>query len=256
MTDQEKRIYNQENYRKNREIILERVKAKYVPRKPRSLNVIPMFTIKSKGPDRPERRKNKTPRLCWGTIFLLVFVAAMTGFLVNETAQYYASVDGTLAAGYLKAVILEGAVFSFALMKARSAFTGTIYRLMILLVYAYSAWAISSSVISNAFNQHSKIVFNQKSVAELEAEVMEKVKLRASLVDAKRLTLSHKLDQVLTELKGKLGDGRRSLLSLPASTVLWNTLLSLVVFRVLVMFTNLLCIRELRRRYCMKSRTV
>ncbi len=150
----------------------------------------------------------------------------MTGYLVTETARFYAAVDGTQAAAYIKAIILEGAVFAFALMKARTTGTGALYKLMILLIYSYSAWAISSSVVQTAFSQRSQIAFHSKSVAELESEIMTKTALRDSLFGSRRLTLGLRIDQTLIELKSKLEKSREALLRVPQATVIWNTLLS------------------------------
>lgn len=255
MTDQEKRNYNKQHYQKNKEAILGKVKSKYKPKKQSNLNVVPLFKRSQKTTETPNTKEPKATQLSWGTVFLQVFVAVMSGFLIHETARFYTSVDGTQASAYLKALILEGAVFAFALMKARTTFTGGIYKTMILLIYLYSAWAISGSVIQNAYHQHSQMTFHEKAVTELESEIQKRTLLRDTLFGSRRITLAINTDRTLAPLKVKLDSSREALLKLPQATVIWNTLLTLVVFRILVMVTNLLCLRELGRSYKTKLKT-
>jgi hypothetical protein len=56
-------------------------------------------------------------------------------------------------------------------------------------------------------------------------------------------------NRTLAPLKTKLDNSREALLKPPQATVIWNTLFALVVFRTLVMATNLLYLRELGRSY-------
>jgi hypothetical protein len=272
MTEQEKRNYNKEHYQKNRSEILERVRSKYKPKSPSLFNVIPLFKtranarskdgVKTKQGDRSANNGQPQPRtrwrrLEWGTLFLQILAMANIYFLITETAHFYLSVDGNGYGAYLKALILEGAVFAFsALLKARSAITGLLHKLMIVLIYAYSVWVLSGSVIHAAFFDQAQIRLQEKIVAELETEVSKKTILRDSYFEENRITLASKMDQALDILKQRIEQSRQILSRSPNTSMIWNTLLTLVMFRVLVMASNLLCLGELSRRYRMKLRTV
>ena len=122
MTDQEKRNYNREHYLKNRPKTLERVKSKYKSKNQSFLNVIPLFKTKKEG-DELKQTSNEPPkkttaqqktRLESTTLFLYLLAGANIYFLITETANFYASVDGNGIGAYLKALLLEGAVFVFS----------------------------------------------------------------------------------------------------------------------------------------------
>jgi len=272
MTDKEKKTYNKEHYKKNRPVILERVKVRYKTQKKPSENVISLFgdrkpkdtqtTTQEKPPvppTRPSRPILRSVRL--GTLFLYCLAAANTYFLISEMARFYASVEGSGSGipveAYLKALLLEGAVLSLCLMIKTKAVIGTIlHGLLIILIYSYSIWAISNLAIQSAFTTKAQVVLSQKRVVELETEVTKKTTLRDTYYQANRITLGSRMDQQLQELKQSLDKTRQLLAQSPAVEMIWNTLISVILFRVLVMLSHLICLRELGRRYRLKPKTV
>jgi hypothetical protein len=257
MTEQEKRKYNKEHYLKNRSVILEKAKSKYQSKNPSVLKVIPLFKAESQQLDRPKPPKKRPGRLRWGTLFLIALTLANTYFLVTETARFYADFDGSWLPAYLKALILEGSVFALtSLIRAKTSFAGILHKSVIALIYSYSIWAISGSVIQNAYQKQAQISQNQKIVTELELEIAKKIALRDSYFQANRVTLASKIDHVLDLLKQKVEQSRNFLAQSPNSLLVWNTLLTLMLFRVLVVISNLFCLKELRRRYRLKLHTI
>jgi hypothetical protein len=255
MTDQEKKKYNQEYYQNNKPQLLGRSKARYKSKNRDPLNVIQLFKVKKTDHENQQEPK-KNPRENGGTIFLTVFVSAMTFFLVSETAHFYASIDGTLSSGLFKAALLESAVFAFTLMKARNTATGILYKLLVFLIYAYSTWAISGSVIHNAFSQQKQIALEEKRAAELELEISKKIAHRDSFFQTNHKTLASRTDLALTALNQRLEKSRDILTKSPDISTIWNTLATLVILRVLIMISNLFCLKELARRYQKKVRTI
>jgi hypothetical protein len=252
MDKDEKKNYNRTHYLKNREKLLEKAKARTKETFQPSVNVLPLF----KGPVvkafKNSSRENIIAALKWETIFLVILVGAMTYFLVTETASFYASIDGKWGNAFLKALILEGAVIAFTLMKAERAALNFAYKLMIGLVYAYSIWVISGSVIHSALQNQRLFLSHQKSVRELEGEVSKLETLRDHYAKTERVGLVRRYDHSLDSLRQNLVESRRTFVQVPDELMNWNSLFTLVVFRVLVMLSNLLCIRELGRRYCLR----
>lgn len=257
MTDQEKRIYNREHYLKNRSELLTKAKSKYKSKNQSPPQVIQLFRTRNQENEGPQAPKRRSIRLEHGTLFLLLLTVANTYFLVTETARFYVVMDGSWLPAYLKALILEGAVFAFStLVKSRTAFAGILHKLMILLIYSYSIWAISGTVIQDAFQQQAQIEFHKKTVADLESEISKKVALRDAYFQANRITLASRIDQGLSLLKQTVEESRSFLSKSPNMLLVWNTLLTLILFRVLVFISNLFFLRELGRRFRLKMQTV
>jgi hypothetical protein len=256
MTEIEKKNYNKLYYQKNREKILERAKATPAPRRRPLLNVIPLFKNKIEQSISKPTFLKIFFKCSIETLFLQIFVAMMTYFLVSESADFYISVDGNRAGAYLKALILEGAVIAFSLMRTRSVLLSAAYKGMIVLVYLYSIWAISGSVIHGALKQRTEAALHQKSVQEIEHEIQQKEIIRDRYFQTDRITLARKYDLDLNGLKQKLDETRQSVLKVPNQIVIWNTLATLVVFRILVMLSNVLCVQELGRRHRLRPKTV
>jgi hypothetical protein len=270
MTEQEKKQYNKEHYIKNKPVILDRMKSRYKAKKRNSENVVQLFSsgkTQAGSIQTITQEQESNPRLKAllgffriGTLFLIVLAIANTYFLVNELARYFASVDSGGTSGielqrtaYLKALLLEGSVISLCVMIKVKGVSGKLLRnLVILSIYSFSIWVTSSLAIQNAFLSQAQVNFYQTRVTELESEVTKKTALRDSYFQSDRVTLGTKIDSNLQESKTKLDSIREGLVKSPDVRMIWNTLISLILFRLLIMVSNLLCLRELGKRCRLK----
>jgi hypothetical protein len=256
MTKTEKQKYNRENYLKNRENILSKAKSKPKTGDRPVLNIIPIFRNRIVPPICRSASPRKRMRFSWGTVFICILSAAMTYFLISESALYYSSFDGDKANGYFKALILEGAVVTFSILKPRTRLLRVSYQLMIAFTYIYSVWVISGVTIGTAFQQDKNLKINQKITLELETEIFKKETLRDRYVENERITLARVVDRELDSLKLKLDRARNPLMQTSSSEVIKTSAITLTIFRVLVMMANLLCLQELSRRFRFFGRSV
>ncbi len=259
MTDLEKKKYNREHYLKNKEVILSKAKTRYRAKGKAAMNVISLFETTDAGsklPPKQNREKRRKWMIPWSLAPLLLLVGLITGFLFSETARFYSEFDGSSGSAYLKAFILEGAVLAFSLLKGHTAMSRFLYRLMVVLIYSYSIWVVSGGVIQKALHQRMQFEQNRKIVSELEDEISKKTDVRDTYLSVNRITLGMKVDQSLSDFRQKLERSRDVLGQSPSVSVIWNTLFTLVVFRVLVMVSNLLFLQDLGRRFRLKGRVI
>lgn len=256
MKQDQKNSYNRDYYLQNKKKILERAKQRAEQKRSSAPNIIPLFKPQSPDIGYPVRPSGKpiTGRN-WGTLLLYFLVTAITFFLIKETAHFYRSTDGDAVMAWFKAFLLEGIVFAFCLMKGKAGVIRFFYKFMAIAIYLYGLWVVSASVVHVAFHQRGQLDLHQRSVLELEAEISKKTTLRDSFFSANRITRALKLDQSLEVLKQKLERSREFIARSPNPLVIWNTLLSLVTFRVLLLISNLACLNELGRRFRLKART-
>ena len=153
-----------------------------------------------------------------------------------------------------KAMILEGAVLAFALMRGRTWIVGLVYKLMLISIYFYGVWIISATVINSSIQKQTEIIAQQKAVRELEAEIIQDEVVRNHLWKTERITLARKYDLTLERLKQRLNELRQNCIQLPNSAVVWNIMATLVGFRILVLLCNLLFIQYLGRRLLFLAR--
>lgn len=267
MTDREKQLYNKNYYKKNSPKILERAKSKRQPKDQSQSNVISLFKTRvKKVNDQQAQNPPLVPppvapitrrfRVSLGTAFLHLLAGANMYFLVTEAARFYGTLEGHGFSAYLKAGILEGAIFVFSsLLKPKDLVMGLLNSLMILLIYSYSVWTISGTVIRESFSDQAQVRFHEKTVLELESEISKKTALRDLYFQENRVTLGSKVDLAINALKTQINQSREFLAHAPNAAMIWNSLLTLILFRVLVMISNLFCLRELARRYRVKLKT-
>jgi hypothetical protein len=257
MKRDQKNSYNRDYYLRNKEKILEKARHRAGERKQPTSNVIPLFKAESSDIGHPVRPSDKSRRRCnSSTLILQILVAAITVFLIKETAHFYKSTDGDEIMAWFRAFLLEGIVFAFSLMKGRSGLIGFFYKSMAVLIYLCGLWVVSSSVVHTAFHERRQLELHQEALHELEAEISKKTAMRDAFFDTNRITLAVKVDKALEDLKQKLERSRELLIKSPNPLVIWNTLLSLLAFRVLLLISNLACLNELGRRYRFKTRAV
>lgn len=261
MTNQERQAYNREYYKNRREQLLNRSKERYNQTKSSSKNVIPLFADTQKvkaldgGTDEiqpgnlPAQKKGRPSGWFLGIVSLQLLVAGMTYFLVSETAQFYALYDGGSTAPWLKAVLLEGSVLAFSLIRSRTKLGNLYQKTMIFLIYSFSVWVVSATALTQASHDHRHVLVYGKMAAEIEREISLQTNLRDSLLKANRISMSMNVEKTLIGLREKLEKSREMRLQKGEVTLIWSTLLSLILFRVLIMGSNLFCLQELKRRY-------
>ncbi|CAM6053596.1 unnamed protein product [Sphagnum tenellum] len=263
-----KSLKNREDYNKNKEKILQQARIRYQEKKSRKLkdeNIIPLFPEEVLSPTRRESQRGKEWRFHIPKIFskhnftlffFQVLVIGMTYFLMTETAQFYATKDPGGINPWLKAGLLEGAVIAFTIMGAKGLRKSGFGKVMSFLIYVYTLWVVSGNALTQTDMAHEQRQAHSKEIVALEEEIQKLTQLRDRSFESHRNTLAMKIQQDLLQVRHRKEQLEGTVFSTPNSMLLWNSLLTLVVLRLIVMITNLFCLQELARRYRLRRRGV
>ncbi len=258
MDDLEKKKYNHQNYLKNREKIINRSKNRYHLGAKRPSNVIPIF--KPLVTDSVKPAWSRLTQLATGRkvtlerIFILILVGAMSGFLITESARFYRTFDiGLGHASYpceawFKAVILEGALVFFSWAKARNRTLALGYRLMTGIIFAYGLWVMSGSVLQASLQGIHDIELKQTQILDAESVIQRKEAARDHFLKTDRIGMLRQYDRGVDVNRHALSEFRLDLNQLKSPVVIWNTMATLIIFRLIVLITNVLCLNYLSRR--------
>ncbi len=284
MNKSEKQVYNQRYYQKKKQVLLERAKTSKSQALPEKhpgqgpSKVIALFAhraskrsgdeglapgrlsgrVPGKVQDPPKkispqpRRRALLPGLSLKVFFLALLVAGNSYFLLSETAQFYQVGEspsaGLLPLGALKAALMEAAVLALALLiRAQTRGSKLWHALLMLAIYSYSVWVASGSLIERTLAQSAEVGFQTQQVEALQQEITAKEVLRERSLEGQRLTAALKIEVRLEVLRGQQLALQTLLAQRPDPSALWNQLVSGVLFRLLVMFSQLLCLKELKR---------
>lgn len=240
MDNSKKSEQNKSYYQRNKEKILERARSR-TARPAKGLQLVPFFEDSPKA----GAKKKKSPsdssfnrRLGLGLLFLLVL--SMTGFLIHESAKFFADSSDSMSGAYFKALLLEGAAIAFSLMRGRTLWLGCIYKLAVVLAYSYGVWVVSEPILDSTLMKHDEIVLHQKAVQEIETEIAKKEAVRDQLWAKDRMNTAQKYDLSLASLKEKLDLVRSEKVQTQNVEVIRHHLWESIGFRIFIIFANFL----------------
>ncbi len=256
MNAMDKKKYNRENYLKNKNKIRERSKQRYQRVVGHLSNVVPLFESLSM------LKPQKASDACGGVRvakegmskwFVWPLVWAITLFLVVESARFYQKFDtgfGIASAGeaWFKAAILEGSMIFFASANASARRYKVLYRVMTCLIFGYGVWVMSGSVVHSSLQARQSVEFQNIEIAGLESEAAQKESLRNYFLKTDRISLVRKYDSALDDIHQRIGRSRSDMKHLSAPVVIWNGMATLIIFRIIVLLTNIFCLNSLKRR--------
>lgn len=239
MSPKWKRNYNKAYYQKNRSKILKRKRTVEMASKPSKMVSLKPSVVE---PPVTSKLEGRPLLVRISGILLGCLIVAMTYFLLRESARFYFTVEGNLAESYLKAFILEGSALALCILPTQTPLAKISSRLLIGFIYVYSLWVVSGSVLHKAAASHQEISYRQTAIRELEGDVAKFEAFQKSLWNSDRISAARTYDAVIGGLKLKLESERKGLVQTPKTEVVWNTLAMLVVFRILVILSNLFCL--------------
>ena len=239
MDNSKKKDQNKSYYLRNKEKILERARKRSedvqvseiiqdLPEKPIIFQkVVSLFespkaspTVKAENMHLHEQSREKPLSrfhlLEMGLLFILA--STITGYLIHESAKFFFETDGNQPAAIVKALILEGAAVAFSLLRGRTFWNRVVFRLMVVLIYAFGLCVVSGPVLSSAIHQQNESALQQKRVQELETEIRKKEGMRDRYWKEDRTTLARRYDQALDALRTTLDTERRCLSKHPVKT--------------------------------------
>lgn len=254
VTDSKKKSLNRNHYERNKSEILEKAKERYRRKKASESNVIPLFGSGSaleRSDERPPsgNLRNKKPRIARSTFCFCALVAGFSSYLLFETSLYFAQSDSSIIGPIFKAMLLEGAVLAFWLKKPCGRLSAVFQRVMAILIYAYTLGIVSGTVFQSASHQQTEATISQKAILELESEIEKSTRLRDHYFEIDRITFGMKLDRTLAGLREKLEKVRAKIVQIPDREIIQTNLFIQIVFRVLIMISNLFVLNELARRH-------
>jgi hypothetical protein len=167
---------------------------------------------------------------------------------VSESARFYYSVEGSLTEAWFKALILEGFAVLFCVTQTRSWLYEVGQKVMLVAIYVYSIWMISGSVIHSTVQQQKELNTAKAITQELTQEISRLESVRNQLWNSDRASLARKYEPTISDLRLKLDQERKKIIQLPSVSTIWNTLATLVAFRVLVMISNFISLSQFSRK--------
>jgi hypothetical protein len=251
MDKTKKQIQNRNRYLRNREKVLIQAKERREKSPKKLSNVIPFF----KNGEIPlnqissiaSKAKRSALKINREVLFLSPLIALMTYYLVSESARFYQFAEGDASGAYLKALIAEGIVLVFAASKAPTPSLRWLYRGVLGLACIYSLWALSAKTVSEAVNRGVLAIQSQKAATELELELEKRIATRNRLFELNRVTLARSYDSSIDAIQIKLEKMRHSAIEAGSPLAIANTVITLVLFRTIVMIANALCVHRLKR---------
>ena len=186
--------------------------------------------------------------LALGVISLLII--ASTLLLVLEARLFYAH-DSNATMAVIKASMIEVCVLYLAFFRTKTYLTHGIKTLMLGILISFSAYTISTHVVTNSVQGMSKhdMILSEISILKKELELKEqKIQLNISL---DRLSTAMKLDRDKTEIVNKI-DTLTKLYSGMNKLVGKCDMYSLLVFRLILLLMNVLFTHHLRNIILLK----
>lgn len=178
-------------------------------------------------------------------IILAFLVTFMTIALVKEAASFYlAEQDGALYA-YFKAGIIETIAIIFSFARSKHWILKWIQRITMVLFCGFTLYLMSGSAIKTASHDTMKVEVLRQTLHQLETELKQKEQLRNEYFRRERLTMTRRYEKILDQTREKLNTVRQELCTAQAPAVIAQNLRIVIIFRVLLVIANLVCIHRI-----------
>ena len=207
----------------------------------------------SKSFDHKTQRHNEKWRLrrsqIAALILLLSLVIAITFCLVNEAYRYYMQHDPAMA--LLKALIGELILLYLALLAPKQWFCWLMVKGLMLVTFGYLVWIISMGLLLSASGDVNKLTQTKAMIGDVEQQIEDKRNVLGELTKSGWLSRARKIDEQLTMYQQRLFELRSSFAQLgdDQEGLVVANMTSLVLFRVILMLTNVVLMGRIRS-YC------
>ena len=228
--------YNRKYYQENKQKICQRRKGQS------SMKVLQLF---SKGKAAESSPVISQEVFHW--VELLVFVVLsiiMTQYLIRESAIFYLEAHESLLAAYSKAIMVEGTGILFSFSRGNGIVLRWAQKVVMVLLCGLTLFTMSCKLFRSAVHDSSSYRITAQMIKDLEVEQEEKGQLRKTLVSREWIGATRRYDQDLVQVRQRLKDARQKLETMEAPDVTMGGFGILVIFRLLVVAANLICIHR------------
>jgi len=209
-------------------------------------NVIPLFPTNLFESHNviPIREK---PILEYITFSLLALLCVtITGYLIGETTKYFSTIEGKGLGAFLKALLCEGVIIAFSLFQQEDFFSKFMQRFVLVGMVCYSLWSASSNVIVQASQDYQESQTVKQMVKDLETQIRDGQLQIEKYIAQDWLGVARTSQLKLDVLREKLSKLRDRSTTVKTPQIIMNTVLNLVLFRLMLMISNIFCLRRLK----------
>lgn len=211
-----------------------------------SANVVSLFQSDNTHPISTNSESNI---LCTLQTAMLAFLCiALTTFLLTETARYFIDMEGGGSSAILKAVLCEGVIIAFSLLRADHIAAKCLHKFVLVGMCLYSLWAISSNVLMQAHREYREHEATRISIKELETDIQSQDALMEKYLTLNWIGAASRAQVKRDVSRQKLLEMRQLSTSLKPPQIVLNSVFNLVFFRLLVMLSNILGVRRLTEK--------
>ena len=177
----------------------------------------------------------------------LLLIVAITFCLVNEAYRYYVRNDPTMA--LLKAVVGELILLYVALLTPRRWLHRLMVRTLLVMTFGYLVWIVSMGLVLQAGGEVGRMTQINSMIDEVKRQIDDRRSQLSELTKSGWISRARKVDEQLSEDHRRLYDLRSKLVDSGGDqqSMVMGNLALLVLFRVILMFTNIVLMRNLQR---------
>lgn len=179
-------------------------------------------------------------------LIILSFLATfMTIALVKEAASFYLASQDSVLYSYFKAGIIETVAIIFSFARSKHWILKWVQRITMLMVCGFTLYLMSGNAIKTASQDTMKVEALRQTLQQLETELQQKEQLRNEYFRRSRLTMTRRYEKLLDQTREKLNAIRQELCTAQAPTVIAQNLRIVIIFRVLLVIANLVCMHRI-----------
>ena len=229
--------YNRKYYQNNKQRIHQKRKG------PSSMKVLQLF---SKGKV-VEPSTCRIARKIFHWMELLIFIVlslVMTQYLIRESAVFYLEARESLLSAYAKAVMVEGMGILFSFSRGNGIGLRWAQKVVMILLCGLTLFTMSCKLFRTTVQSSSSYKITAQMIRDLEAEQEEKGQLRKTLLSREWIGATRRYDKDLVQVRQRLAEARQKLEAMEAPDVAMGGLWILIIFRLLIVAGNLICIHR------------
>ena len=215
----------------------------YEKKKVEATKVVTLFAPGTSDP-RPSISATDTG-LLFDLMPVLLLSLGLSYVLITETVAYFTEMDGHGFTSVLKGILCEGIVIGFSLFRFQNFWRRMVQRFVVFAACLYSLWAISSGVVMTASHQYRESVANQEAITAIESQIKTSESMLAIYQSRDWLGALRREQGKLDVLREKLSEARQHSIQVKPKQLVVNTVLNSVLFRLIVLISNILCLKRL-----------
>ncbi len=178
-------------------------------------------------------------------VTLLILTISMTGYMIHESASFYLEANDSLTLAYIKAAMIEILAILFSFSRSRSAFLQWGQRVVLVMLCGLTLSTMTGKVVKSASQDTMKTQSMLKMIQELESEKNQKEALRNEYLKKGWLSRTHQYERGIDQIREKLVAAHQMSASLHSREVIASGLGILLLFRLLTMLANFICVHRL-----------